>query len=196
MACFWMGTRTQEVHTDPLPNRALLLPPLRLCSAQLCDGANLGAARSARASVPGGWTLHHTALPGASWQGSQPCGVRAAAHQPAPWHRAWDASQPGEEAAWLAASSQGLSCQAGGRPGAAKPPWPLSGTPARPLLPGGQECRLQARLRAGALQGQGASVLLSFSPWQAQPVDWGEFSSRIIIKTATTTVDIDQVFTP
>lgn len=78
-------------------------------------------------AVGGGWRPQHPGLPGASWLGSQPCGVRAAAHQPAPWHQARDASQPGEEAAWLAANSQCLSCQLGGRPGRAETPAPERG---------------------------------------------------------------------
>lgn len=74
---------------------------------------------------------HCPALPGTSWLGSQPCGIRAAAHQPAPWHWARDASQPGEEAAWPAASSQCPSCQAGGRPGRAETPGPGQATVTR-----------------------------------------------------------------
>lgn len=61
------------------------------------------------------------ALLGVSRPVSRPCGIGAAAHQPAPWHQARDASQPAEEAAWQAASSQCLSWQPGGRPGRAEP---------------------------------------------------------------------------
>lgn len=83
-------------------------------------------------AVWGGWRPQHPALPGACWLGSQPCGARAAAHQPAPWHPARDASQPGKEAAWLSASSRCLSCQPGGRPGRPETPRPPNGALARP----------------------------------------------------------------
>lgn len=63
----------------------------------------------------GGERLQHPALTGVFWLGSQPYHDGAAAHQPAPWHPALDGSQLGEEAAWLAASSQCPSCQPGGR---------------------------------------------------------------------------------
>lgn len=74
---------------------------LRIHTFQLFRGTDLGGgaeSRSSCARLPraawGGWRPQHPALPGASWLGSQPCGVRAAAHQPAPWHQARDASQP------------------------------------------------------------------------------------------------------
>lgn len=72
----------------------------------------------------GGGKPQHPALTGVFWLGSQPYDDRAAAHQPAPWHPALDGSQLGEEAAWLAASSQCPSCQPGGRPGRAETPCP------------------------------------------------------------------------
>ena len=113
-------------HCPPL---LFLLLLLRICSSQLFGGTNLGAVPRASAAVPGSRGLRaggrrpqRPALPQASWLGSQPCSIRAAAHQPAPWHRARDASQPGEEAAWLAASSRCLSCQPGGRLGRAETP--------------------------------------------------------------------------
>lgn len=126
---FWVRPgRLQEAQ------RSMVLLP-RLCSFRCCFCESAlpssaeaptwgvgGGAESQRScawllrAARGGWRPQHPALPGASWLGSQPCGVRAAAHQPASWHRARDASQPGEEAAWLSASSRCPSCQPGGRP--------------------------------------------------------------------------------
>lgn len=116
------------------PALLFLLWLLQICSSQLCGGADLGGgAESLRScawlprATGGRWRPQHAVQPGASWLRSQPCSVRTAAHQPAPWHRARDASQPGEEAAWLAASSQCLGCQLGGRPGRAETPAPEQG---------------------------------------------------------------------
>lgn len=163
------------------------------------------AVPGSRGPAWGGWRPQQPAPPGASWLGSQPCGVRAAAHQPAPWHWARDASQPGEEAAWLAASSQCPSCQPGGRPGRAETPapawapWPGHQDRATLLIP------TPIRGPYGASPKQGLRVIVSpggdpggFVPiYSAQLFtiveaarEAREFSSQIIIKRTTTTADV------
>jgi hypothetical protein len=92
----------------------------------------LGAVLKAGAAVPssprtarGGWRPQHPALPGVSWLGSQPCGVRAAAHQPASWHQARDDSQPGErkQLGWQPAHSARAVSRETGQAGL-RPPAP------------------------------------------------------------------------
>lgn len=109
----------------PLPWLHSLLP--------LCKPATVptwGVVPRASAAVPsspramrGSWRPQHPALPGVSWPGSQPCSVRAAAHQPAPWHRARDASQPErKQLGWQPAHGARAVSREAGQAGLRPPP--------------------------------------------------------------------------